>query len=58
MNKVVYERWFPTAYEYRRPPEVVCDADIPKTKGKGSRAIGKGAGASTGNGRKSAKDKA
>jgi len=57
MNKVVYERWFPTAYEYRVKAEVVCDADIPKTSGKGSRATGKGAGASKGNGRKSAKDK-
>jgi len=58
MNGFVYERWFPTAYEYRTPPEVVRPADIPKTKGKGNRATGKGAGASTGNGRKSAKDKA
>lgn len=49
------EQWKPTCYEYRAPAEVVRDADIPKTARKGSRATGKGAGASKGNGRKARK---
>lgn len=49
------EQWKPTCYEYRAPAEVVRDADIPKTARKGSRATGKGAGASTKTGRKARK---
>lgn len=49
------EQWRPSAYEYRTPPALVRDADIPKTKGKGSGATGKSAGASKGASRKSRK---
>lgn len=55
MNNETTEKWQPSCYVYRTPPALVRDADIPKTKGKGSRATGKSAGTPTGNGRKSRK---
>lgn len=54
----LYEQIKLTDDEWRREyqtPSLVRTADIPKTKGKGSRATGKGAGASKGAGRKSSK---